>query len=300
MYSPDNKNTIYLIDSMAYFFRGYHAISDFYSPLGFKVGALWGLASAIQRIKACHPHYVAVCLDAGRSNRNAILPEYKAHRGARSDDFKEQAEWIESLCYSLGVVCIKSPGYEADDVMASVARLATTHGMLVRVLTQDKDMCQIVNQSVHILRLLKEDKKNYIKLITPEEVVNWLGVPPHLVVDYLSLVGDAVDNVPGAPGIGSRGAIKLLEQFGSLDNIYKNLSEISSIKYRTALADNKRAVYISRAVVTVLEQIPLDIKSIEDFQVFTPDTEYAYEVLTDLGFNGMAADLAKNMYAKNL
>lgn len=285
--------TLYLIDTMAYFFRGYHAVADFYCPLGFQVGALWGLASAIQRIKKYNPDYVGVCLDSGRSNRNLLLPGYKANRGKKPDDFVEQTDWIESLCYSLGVHTVKAQGFEADDVMATLADSASRNGWDVRVMTQDKDMCQIVNDQVHILRLLKEKEKNYLKLITPDEVVQWLGVPPELVVDYLAIVGDAVDNVPGAPGIGSKGAIKLLEQFGSLENIYTSIPEIKSTKYRTVLTDNKKLVYLSKAAVTVLRNVPVN-KKYTDCAVFTPDPEYAEEVLTDLGFTGLLQNLKRN------
>jgi DNA polymerase I len=245
-----------IVDGHAYAYRAFHAIRSLRSPDGRPTNAIYGFVKMLAKLRAAvAPTHLIVVWDGGLSaERLAQLPEYKAQRPGMPDDLKPQLAEIVQYLEAAGVVSFCREGVEADDYIACLTRRATGAGMNVVIASSDKDFMQLVSAQVGLLN--PGDKTGTVW--ADGQVRAKAGVGPAQIVDWLSLTGDAVDNIPGAPGVGPKTAAELLYQFGSVAALYGRLHEVKSERLRAALRDAAEAVKRNRELVRLRDDLPCD------------------------------------------
>ncbi len=252
--------TLYLIDGHALAYRMYFALTAggggsqrWQTSKGEPTAGTYGFARELLRVLEHEkPEYIAVAFDVGKTFRDDLFPAYKGTRDKMPDDLTPQIERIRQMVDIFNIPRLEMEGYEADDVLGSVARLAVEQGLGVKIITGDRDLLQLVNNRTAVY--LAGDDQTYIR---DEDVVKKLGVLPSQVVDYKALVGDKSDNIPGVQGIGEKTAIALLQKYQTLDGIYEHLDEIEN-RWRTKLEAGKENAYLSRELARI--RTDLDIK----------------------------------------
>ncbi len=255
--------TLYLIDGHALAYRMYFALTAvggsqrWQTSKGEPTAGIYGFARELLRIvEQEKPEYLAVAFDVGKTFRDELFPEYKGTREKMPDDLRPQIERIRKMVDAFNIPRLEMEGFEADDVLGSVARIAAAQGLGVKIITGDRDLLQLVDSRTAVY--LAGDDKNFI---TDDDVVKKLGVLPKQVVDYKALVGDKSDNIPGVMGVGEKTAIALIEKYGTLDNIYAHLGEIET-RWKTKLEASKANAYLSRDLAQIKTdlQIRLDLE----------------------------------------
>jgi DNA polymerase I len=250
-------STLYLIDGHALAYRMYFALTAggsstrWQTSKGEPTAGTYGFARELLRIiEQEKPDYIAVAFDTGKTFRDKIFSAYKGTRAKMPDELSPQIGRIRELVDAFNIPRLEMEGYEADDVLGSIARIVAEQGLGVKIITGDRDLLQLVNERTTVY--LAGDDQNYI---TDEDVIKKLGVRPAQVVDYKALVGDKSDNIPGVAGIGEKTAISLIEKFQTLDNIYQNIDQVEN-RWRNKLEQNKENAFMSRE----LAQIKTDLK----------------------------------------
>lgn len=245
-------STLYLIDGHALAYRMYFALTAggsstrWQSSKGEPTAGTYGFARELLRIiEQENPDYIAVAFDTGKTFRDKIYPAYKATRAKMPDDLTPQIGRIRQMIDAFNIPRLEMEGYEADDVLGSIARTAVEQGLGVKIITGDRDLLQLVNERTTVY--LAGDDQNYI---TDEDVVKKLGVRPSQVVDYKALVGDKSDNIPGVAGIGEKTAIALIQKFQTLDNIYENIDQVEN-RWRNKLEQNRDNAFMSRELAQI-------------------------------------------------
>ncbi|MDD9156080.1 DNA polymerase I [Aliivibrio sp. S4TY2] len=255
---PDNP--FILVDGSSYLFRAYHAAPNFTNGDGQPTGAVYGVINMLRSLlKQFETDRIAVIFDAkGKTFRNDMYPEYKANRPPMPDDLRCQIEPLHKLIKAMGLPLISIPGVEADDVIGTLASQASKAGIPVLISTGDKDMAQLVDENVTLINTMTN------VVMGPEGVVEKFGIGPELIIDYLALMGDKVDNIPGVPGVGEKTATALLQGIGGLDALYANLDDIAPLGFRGSktmakkLIDNKEGAYLSYELATIKLDVELD------------------------------------------
>ncbi|MEW6239626.1 MAG: DNA polymerase I [Chloroflexota bacterium] len=254
--------TLYLIDGHALAYRMYFALTAggggsqrWQTSKGEPTAGTYGFARELVRIlEQEKPEYLAVAFDTGKTFRDELYPEYKATREKMPDDLRVQIERIRQMVDAFNVPRLEMEGYEADDVLGTVAKLAAEQGLGVKIVTGDRDLLQLVNERTAVY--VAGDDKTYV---TPKDVqASKFGVRPEQVVDYKALVGDPSDNIPGVPGVGEKTALNLLEKFGTLDGIYAHLDEVEN-RWRTKLEQGRDSAYLSRDLATIRTDLSLKL-----------------------------------------
>lgn len=256
--------TLYLIDGHALAYRAYYALSvsapsgqRWQTSTGEPTAGIYGFASVLMRIlEQEKPDYLAVAFDTGKTFRDELYPEYKATRAKMPDDLRPQMERIRQLVDAFNLPRLEMEGYEADDVLGSIARQSTQQGLGVKIITGDRDLLQLVDERIVVN--LPGSKLSDAKDYTPSDVVEYWGIKPEQVVDFKALVGDKSDNIPGVPGVGEKTAQSLLRTYNTLDNIYSHLDEIEP-RWRNKLADGKESAYLSRDLATIRIDLPIKL-----------------------------------------
>ena len=255
--------TLYLIDGHALAYRMYFALTAggssqrWLSSKGEPTAGIYGFARELVRIlEQEKPEYLAVAFDTGKTFRDKIFPEYKGTREKMPDDLRPQIGRIRQMVDAFHIPRLEMEGYEADDVLGSVARVAAEQGLGIKIITGDRDLLQLVNARTAVY--LAGDDQTYI---TDADVVKKLGVLPGQVVDYKAIVGDTSDNIPGVKGVGEKTAIGLLEKYKTLDAIYQNIDKVEN-RWKSKLEANKDAAYMSRdlARIEINLNVPLDLE----------------------------------------
>ena len=284
----NKKETIYLLDGSSYIYRAYFAIRHLSSPKGFPTNALYGFTQMLLKVmKDRLPAHVAVVFDAGKITfRNELYPAYKANRVSMPEDLAQQIEPIKEMVRAFNIPALQLPGFEADDIIGTIARECEARGMACVVVTGDKDLMQIVSENVTLLDTMKE--KSY----GIAEVREKFGVAPERVVDVLALWGDASDNIPGVPGIGEVTAKKLLQEFGSLNELLVRAGEVKG-KNGEKLVEFADQARLSRTLATIDCAVPIDYR-IEDFAVSPPDNRLLAELFREYGFTTLMKDLTSS------
>jgi DNA polymerase-1 len=247
-----------LIDGSGFIFRAYHRLPPLTDPEGTPVGAVFGFTSMLWNLiegarKSPEDDYLAVILDAGKQSfRNEIYPDYKANRPEPPEDLVPQFPLIRDAVNALGVPCIEKPMYEADDLIASYAEAALAAGMTVTIVSSDKDLMQLIRPGLTLLDTMQN------KRFADAEVLEKWGVPPNALAEVLALMGDSVDNVPGVPGIGPKTAADLVQQFGTVEGVLANLDSIKRPKLRENLEAHAEAARMSRILVELKRDLPLE------------------------------------------
>ncbi|PIY97576.1 MAG: DNA polymerase I, partial [Hydrogenophilales bacterium CG_4_10_14_0_8_um_filter_62_70] len=248
------EKTLLLVDGSSYLYRAFHALPDLRNRDGLPTGAIYGVINMLRRLRKENPAaYVACVFDAkGKTFRSDIYPEYKAHRPPMPDDLVSQIEPLHEAVRALGWPILMIEGVEADDVIGTLTRQAEAMGLSSIVSTGDKDLAQLVTPQVKLVNTMTNET------LDPTAVVNKFGVPAERIVDYLTLVGDAVDNVPGVAKVGPKTAVKWLTEYGSLDNLIARAGEIKG-----AVGENLRHALdwlpTGRRLITVKTDVDLPV-----------------------------------------
>ena len=281
-------STLYLIDGSSQMYRAYHAIRGLTGPDGRSTNAVFGFVMMLRRLVADHrPDLIAAAFDlAGPTFRNQLAGDYKAHRPPMPPDLEEQIPWVHRSCEALGVPVLVSEGFEADDVIGTLALKGAAAGFDVAIVTSDKDFYQLVGGRIRVFN--PRDEGTWYD---EAGVVEKFGVPPRQVIDVLALTGDAVDNVKGVPGIGDKGARELLAQFGSLDALLAQAAAVTQKRYREALLANAAAAHLSRELVTIRTDVPVDA-DLERFRYPGPARDACYALFAELGFKTLTREFA--------
>ena len=264
-----------LIDGHSLAYRAYFAMVN--TPLSIEnnagekemTGAVFAFANMLLKVwKDEQPDYVAVAFDVGKTFRDDLFPDYKGTREKMPEELVLQLKRIQDLVSTLGVPIFTAEGFEADDVLGTLARRASGEGLHVMIVTGDRDALQLVNPHVKVLT----SKQRFDDVIIYDEalVKEKFGVRPDQIVDYKALLGDTSDNVPGVRGIGEKTAVALLTQFETLDNAYAHLDEIKPTRAQTALRDNKDTAYLSKTLVTIKTDVPLEV----DWEACRAEVDY--------------------------
>jgi len=310
--NPTPREPVFLLDTMSFIFRAYHAMQrsrPMSTRAGLPTAATYVFANMITKLRADFaPHYLAAVFDvSGAVFRDSKAKEigtlrrwsskeqafvettyegYKAQREAMPEDLARQLPYIRRSLEVLHIPILEAIGFEADDVIGTLARQAAEQGHEVFIISGDKDMMQLVSEHV---RVLNPQKDNLI--IDPAKVIEILGVPPEQVIDVMALRGDTIDNIPGAPGIGDKGSVELIQQFGSVEAVLDRAEEVKRKTYRESLQQNREAVLLSKELVTIDRFVPLEL-NLAEMQTTEPDLEAARELFTELEFTSMLRSLA--------
>lgn len=279
-----NEKPIILIDGSSYLYRAFFACPPLTNPHGEPTGAIMGVINMIKSlINQYQPDRIAVVFDAkGGSFRNEIYAEYKATRESMPEDLRPQVQPIHDILTAMGLPLLCVEGVEADDVIGTLARQAEEAGHSVLISTGDKDMAQLVTDKITLINTMNNS------VLDPDGVVNKFGVPPEKIIDFLALMGDKSDNIPGVPGVGEKTAMALLSHFDSIVDIYARIDEIDSLGIRGAksikqkLIDNKALAEISYRLATIKTDVVLDISNDQ----LIPHTLNNNELITLLQYHG--------------
>ncbi len=287
--APREEAPLYLVDGHSLTFKAYYAIRNLTAPDGMPTGAVYGFLRMLLRlIEDRRAVNLAVVFDTGKPTfREEIFPEYKAHREAPPEDFGQQMDWIYKLLAAMGIPVFQFEGYEADDLIATMAERTKREGREAVICSADKDLFQLVNGKTRMLRFGSKD----IESFDEAAVENYLGIKPSQVADWLALVGDSSDNIPGVPTIGNKGAANLLQQFGSLENLLAHPDQLKNERQRKALIENAEQAKMSRKLATVVRDVPLDWSL---GQCRLPESLWnarSVEILAQLGFNSLIKEL---------
>jgi len=289
MNQPAAPSTVVLIDASGWLFRAYHALPPLNNSRGEPTGAIFGMGNMIRRLcKDYQPQRIAVVFDApGRTFRDDIFPEYKAHRDATPEDLSAQYPGLVELIEALGLPLLAVPGVEADDVIGTLATQAAAAGADVLIVTSDKDMAQLVTPRVHLLDTMKNRR------LDPAGVVERWGVPPERIVEYLALVGDTSDNIPGVPLVGPKTAAKWLNEYGTLDALIARAGEIKG-KAGENLRASLGQIPMAKDLATIRCALELPM-SLDALVPSAPDRERLLGLYRRFEFNRLAEELSSSL-----
>jgi DNA polymerase-1 len=290
----DAKPVLYLIDGSSQMYRAFHAPvrtgegSALRTAAGVPTNAVYIFITMLRKLlKEQAPRYIMASFDLpGPTFRDDLAPDYKANRAPMPDDLAAQIPLVHRACEALGVPIVTMPGYEADDVIGTLATQAVAAGYAAAIVTSDKDFFQLVHGGIKIFNP-REDGIWYDEAGVKEK----FGVPPAQVVDVLSLMGDSIDNVKGVPGIGEKGARDLITTYGSLDALLQHAADVPQKRYREALLANAAAARDSRVLLTIQTALPIPF-DIGAFEYTGPARQACYELFSELGFRSLLNDYA--------
>ena len=282
---PLDRPSLYLIDGSSYLYRAYFALPFLSNSRGIPTHAAYGFTRMLMKIiKEHQPQYMAVAFDVGRETfRTETYREYKAQRPSMPDELAVQIPYIKEILRALRIPILEMENYEADDVIATLAKRAEKAGFHVVIVTGDKDMLQLVTEHIQVYDPMKEI------FYGPREVVEKMGVPPQKIPDLLGLAGDSIDNIPGVKGIGTKSALELIKSLGTLEEIYAHLDRIPS-KYRKKLEGEKETAFMSKALVKVRYDLPLEI-TWDQLERKEPDYKRLRELFRELEFSTLIREL---------
>ncbi len=280
--------SLWLVDGSHAIFRAYHALPHLSTRQGVPTNAVYGFTTMLLRaIREGNPTHLAVAFDeAGKQARSEIYADYKATRGAPPEDLTPQFPLVRRVLEALNVPAVGLSGWEADDVIATLARRARSLGWEVVIVTGDKDLLQLVDGAVRCYDSM------YEKWYGPAEVEEKWGVPPHLVADLLALTGDKIDNVPGIPGVGEKTAAALLKEFGTLEGVLSHAGEIKKPKLRENALANLDTARRARKLIQLHEELPLPVQ-LEDLERRPLNEDKARHLFTELEFVRLIKDLPR-------
>ena len=305
------KPPVYLLDAMSFIFRAYHAMQrsrPMSTRSGVPTAAAYVFTNMINKLRQdFEPKYFAAVFDVTgkvfRDERALAIGSlrkwnsklqcfeevgyegYKAKREAMPADLRQQIPYIRRSLEVFRIPILEAEGFEADDVIGTLARKAAEAGHEVFIVSSDKDMMQLVNEHVKILNPQKDNL-----ILNPARVTEVLGVPPEKVIDVMALRGDSIDNIPGAPGIGDKGSVDLIKEFGSLEAVLDRASEVKRKTYRESLEQNREAVLLSKELVTIDCNVPVDL-DLHAMETQEPDVEGCRELFTELEFTSLLKEL---------
>ena len=286
------KESLYLIDAMALAYRAYFAFirQPLINSKGENTSAVYGFVTFLNRILAQEfPDHIAVVCDTGKPNfRHEVYKEYKATRQKMPDDMISQIPILKEVVRAYNIPVVEMDGFEADDVIGTLAKQAEREGALTFLVTPDKDFMQLVSDKIKIYKPGKQGSD--IEIVDIDGVKQKFGVTPDKVIDVLGLIGDASDNVPGVPGVGEKTAIPLIQKYGSIEEVYRHLDEIPQKGLRTKLEANRELAFLSKQLVTIDINVPLPI-SFHNLKAEKRNTAKLIELFEALEFRALLSKL---------
>jgi 5'-3' exonuclease len=284
----DQSPRLFLIDGSSYIFRAFFAIPPLSNAAGLPTNAIFGFTNILLKLLKQHrPEYVVVALDAGRETfRNDMYAKYKSNRPEAPAELIPQFPYFRKVLDALNLPLLELPGYEADDIIATLCGTMSGQGCEVIVVSSDKDLMQLVTDGIRLLDSAKD------RWISAEQVKEKFGVAPEQVIEVMGLMGDLVDNIPGVKGIGEKTAIALIQQFHTLENLFDHLDEVAQMKRRGAarvrdlLEKDKDNAFLSRALATVKRDVPIETP-LDALRARPPDVDKARNLFTELGFTNL-------------
>jgi DNA polymerase-1 len=284
----DQPPRLFLIDGSAYIFRAFFAIPPLSNAAGLPTNAIFGFTNILLKfLKQYQPHYVAVALDAGRVTfRNEMFADYKGNRPEAPADLIPQFPYFRKVLDALNLPLLELPGYEADDIIATLCERLANQGCELVVVSSDKELMQLATNGIKLLDSAKD------RWIGKDEVREKFGVSPEQVIEVMGLMGDAVDNIPGVKGIGEKTAGALIQQFQTLENLFEHLDDVEQMKLRGAkrirqiLEDGKDKAFLSRDLATVKRDVPIDI-GLPELQFTGFNLEKIRTLFTELEFTNL-------------
>lgn len=289
------QNPLILVDGSSYLFRAYHSPPHLTNSRGEATGAIYGVINMLKSLlRQYNPSHMAVVFDAkGPTFRNEMYSDYKANRPPMPDDLRSQIEPIHQIVRAMGLPLLCISGVEADDVIGTLARQASAAGRHTLISTGDKDMAQLVDGHVTLINTMTNT------LLDPESVVTKFGVGPEAIIDYLALMGDKVDNIPGLPGVGEKTAAALLQGLGSIGNIYQQLDKVAELNFRGAktmaakLAEHKSQLELSYLLATIKTDVELDCQ-LDDLAIKAADRQQLAELYRHCEFKRWLAEILQD------
>ncbi len=284
---PGNSPRLFLIDSMSYIFRAYHALPRLTNGKGLATHAVYGFNSMLRKLLATYqPEFVGAVFDLeGPTFRHESFADYKANRTETPEDLIEQIPYIRRLLEAMKIPVLAHQGFEADDVIGTLSKQAAAHDLEVFIISSDKDMLQLVGDRVRVLNPMKDDL-----VADPAKVLELTGVEPRLIPDLMALTGDAVDNIPGAPGIGPKGARELIQKYGSVEVCLDHASEVTGKRQREALTNFRDQILLSKQLATIDTHVPVEL-SLDEVRREEPDREKLKQLYQDLDFTSLLREL---------
>ena len=294
-----SQKRLFLIDAFGFIFRAYHARARSGAPpmrtsTGLSTEAVYIFNNMLRKLAKQHdPPYIAAIFESGEpTHRVQEFAEYKANRAEAPPDLAEQIPYVRRVLEAMNIPILEYPGFEADDVIGTLARRAEQAGFEVVIVSSDKDMMQLVTERVSMLNPAKDDE-----WYDPEKVQAFMGVRPERVTDLLALKGDAIDNIPGAPGIGEKGARDLIERFGSLDALIERAAEVERKVYRESLQNNIERIRMSHRLATIATDVPVEF-SLDAVKARPFDAARLKAVYKELEFHSLLRELGPSEDAR--
>ncbi|HVK60061.1 MAG TPA: DNA polymerase I [Bdellovibrionales bacterium] len=277
---------LYLVDVSGMIFRAFYAIRPLTNPQGLPTNALYGfLSMTVKLMREVRPDYMAFCFDRSEDTfRKEIDPRYKAHRKEMPEELRPQMPYFRKMGEALGIPCLDAAGFEADDIIGTLSKIGRDHGLEVVIVSGDKDFAQLVKPHLTMYDTMKDVRYDDAGVLE-----KW-GVPPRQMIDFLSIVGDSSDNIPGIKGIGPKGAQALLSEYDTLEGIYENLDKIKSASTKKKLEEGRDEAVLSKRLVTIVCDMPLGVQP-EDLRLKQVLRDDLAALLTELDFKGFAKTL---------
>jgi DNA polymerase I len=278
----DDKKTIYLVDGSSYIHRAFHAIRNLSNSKGLPTNAVLGFTKMILKLLSeTSPSHLAVVFDArGPTFRHGLYPLYKATRPPMPDDMAVQIPYIKSIAAKLGLKVIEQKGFEADDIIGTLACRSEADGYRTVIVTGDKDFRQLVSPLTSLWDTMKDSRTDYVSL---REIY---GFEPVRFIDVMGLSGDSSDNIPGVPGVGEKTGVRLIQRFGSFDAVFEKIEDVDRPKLKSKLAAYRSQAELSKKLVTIDVSVPLEV-SFEDLRVLDPDADSLADLFRELEFRDL-------------
>ena len=285
-----HRPRLFLIDSYGFIFRAYHARARSGAPpmrttTGIPTEAVLIFHNMVRKLRASYePEYIAAIFESGKTFREEEYAEYKANRTEMPPDLGEQIPYIRRLLEAMHIPVLQYPGFEADDVIGAMAKRASVNFDVV-IVSSDKDMLQLVDERVHMFNPVKEDE-----WYDPASTEEFMGVKPSQVADLLALKGDSIDNIPGAPGIGDKGARDLIQRFGSVEGALEHAAEVERKMYRESLQNNREQILLSKRLATIDTAAPVEFEMVS-LAAQEPDVAELKKVYKELEFYSLLKEV---------
>ncbi len=289
---------LFLVDAMAHIYRAFYApMLRMNAPSGMPTKVPFLFNNILKRIlKDYRPEYLGIVFDpSGPTFRDKLFEKYKAQRQPMPDEMRVQLPYVKKLCEAMRMPILEMAGFEADDVIGTLAKKAAESDVEVLVVSNDKDMMQLVGRNVRTLRTGSGGAKADV-IVDEKRVEEILGVPPERVIDVMALMGDTVDNIPGAKGIGEKGATELIQKYGTVENALAHADEVPNKRYREALQQQREQVLLSKQLATISTDVPIEM-DLAALEMRTPDIATLADLYRELGFNSLLRELGSEAFA---
>jgi DNA polymerase-1 len=298
---PSGSKKLFLVDAMAHVYRAFFAPMPqrLTGPGGIPTNVPFLFGNILKRlIKDYQPKYIGIVFDPpGATFRDKLFEKYKAQRQPMPDEMRVQLPYVRALCAAMRLPILEEKGYEADDVIGTIAKHAAKQDFEVLIVSNDKDMMQLVGKNVRTLRTGSGGAKGDV-IVDEAKVEELLGVPPEKVVDYMALLGDTIDNIPGAKGIGEKGAAELIQKYGRVEKALDHAGEVSNKRYREALQQQREQVMMSKQLATIATDVPLEL-DLNALQRREPDVAALAALYRELGFSSLLKELGSEVVASS-